>query len=177
MYTQNNRKKGHTGRNRLVVVCASLVGVRVDGRSSGQRRSHVQQSKGGCDLEISSGRVSLVDDINHGENTVVADNIWLDGSQEVDGSLVLTGSGGGNVWDREVGSKVGRELGKEGGDAEVTVGRVVDTAVDSDGWCAEEASVRFLSVRLRPDVKSAIANSCYRSKTYVLVQRSSRTKG
>jgi hypothetical protein len=177
MYTQSKRKKGHTGRDRLVVVCASLVGVRVDGRSSGQRRGHVQQSKGGCDLEISSGRVSLVDDINHGENTVVADDIGLDGSQEVDSSLVLAGSGGGNVWDREVGAKVGRELGEEGGDAEVTVGRVVDTAVDSDGWFAEETSVRFLSVRLGPDVKSAIANSCYRSKTYVLVHRSSRTKG
>lgn len=108
-----NREVKRTSRDRHVLVCASVVGVRVDGCTLWERRRHVQSAKDGIERDISSGRVLRVDDIEHTENAVVAEHIGLNGQEEVDGGLVLARCRGSDEWDRDVGVKVGRELSEE----------------------------------------------------------------
>ena len=124
---------------------ASLVHDVIERRSLGDGELETSVvgevvERGGAD-----DRSSGFDDVNETEQASVAQEVGLDRGEEIASGRVGAVDRALEVRDGKVGIDVRRELGKDGRDAESTVGQVVGIR-DGDRSGAEEAAIRVFSV-------------------------------
>ena len=166
---------GLTSRDGIVLVSTSIICVLGEGGSSGQGGGHVEKTKEEIESSSINFGVGLVDNIECSEDALVADDVWVDGLDEFECGVVVSRNDIGDEWDGNVGTEVGRELGEDRSHTEESIGGVVGHSVDGDCWCAQESTIRFLSVWLGADISDPSSDIVW--ETYVLVHRTSRTRG